>query len=198
MAEGAEWQVLKGLAPQQRHRRRDRRRATPRRPRTAGSERASAGAHGAALGGGRCLPRRTRPRARGPRRQESAAGAPPGLVPRHRWALRSARAPHAPPRVPPALHPRPTPTLPHTAGRGSNSAAAASDAASGRWSTRRPGSGSCPSNPLFELREYTGQAWAEASQTPAGIRGARLADGACPRKHCTRPGNHPRSAGPGR
>lgn len=124
-------------------------------------------------------------------------GGPPGLVPRHRWALRSARAPHAPPRVPPALHPRPTPTLPHTAGRSSNSAAAASDAASGHWSTRRPGSGSCPSNPLFELREYTGQARAEASQTPAGIRGVRLADGVCPRKHCTRRGSHPRSAGPG-
>lgn len=124
-------------------------------------------------------------------------GGPPGLVPRHRWALRSARAPHAPPCVPPALHPCPTPTLPHMANRGSNSAAAASDAASGRWSTRRPGSGSCPSNPLFELREYTGQTWAEASQTPAGIRGARLADGACPRKHCTRRRSHPGSAGPG-
>lgn len=66
-------------------------------------------------------------------------GGPPGLVPRHRWALRSARAPHAPPRVPPALHPRPTPTLPHMANRGSNSAAAASDAASGRWSNPAAG-----------------------------------------------------------
>lgn len=112
MAEGAEWQVLKGLAPQQRHRRRDRRRATPRRPRTAGSERASAGAHGAALGGGRCLPRRTRPRARGPRRQESAAGAHQGssrgtaghcarpVLPTHRPACPLRCTPARPPRSP--------------------------------------------------------------------------------------------------